>query len=762
MTIPSLPGLVMLAQAALAAEGTPTGIRSEVILLKGAPTFVLDGKPHGGLSYMSYANEVAQENGKLLLPANVKLFAQAGCDLYTFVVDLGGLYGYTRTVWPEPGRWDFSQMDAIAHLIIANAPPEAKLIVQLYIDLPEWWARANPGELMLLSNGKTDFGEKLFALPRKDNLPSLASTRWRADAKVAVERTIDHVAQSDYAGRVVGYQVCGQKTEEWYHWSMNTEELGDYSRPMLTAWRAWLTARYQTDGNLQAAWGRPAATLASAPIPTKQERYGNKAATFRDPTREQPVIDFHAFWSDIMAETIGWFAGVVKARTNRTKVVGGFYAYTFEFADLVEDAGHLALGRLEQCPDIDFIMSPSSYYRRELKGGQSVFRPPVLSLRLHGKMLWSDFDPASFKFYQKDQKVYGQWKDSLAVTDTAEEYTFMIRRELGNALANGVNVAHFDLHGGYYDDPLIMKEVARAREIRQDALNRDRTSDAQVLVIVDEDSQHYLTFRNLISRHLLAEQLAELPFVAPYDVAILSDLGRIDVARYRLVLFVNALRLDAAQRQLITGKLKSAGRWIVWLYAPGYFRGPALAADMGGIEDVSGICVAAGAKPSASASAVFDGDPAGATPRAVPLLNGDQFVIDDGAAAVLARRSDGNRQAVVASRAYPQWTSVYAGVAPLPRQELRSWAARAGVHLYHNKAEDSVYANRDYLTLAAGKTPGPRVLHLRGRARVKDLVTGQRVCEGADRFSADFRPFEVRMFQMDSTSGAQPMSRASQ
>lgn len=149
----------------------------------------------------------------------------------------------------------------------------------------------------------------------------------------------------------------------------------------------------------------------------------------------------------------------MKDKTQRRKVVGAFYAYSFEFADLVEDAGHLGLERLLRCEDIDFIMGPDSYYRRTLKGGQSLYRAPVLSLNQHGKMLWTDFDPASFKFYQKDQKALAPWKDQLAVTDTPEEFTQMIRRDLGNALANGVNMAYFDLHGGYYDDPVILNAV---------------------------------------------------------------------------------------------------------------------------------------------------------------------------------------------------------------------------------------------------------------------------------------------------------------
>ena len=79
-------------------------------------------------------------------------------------------------------------------------------------------------------------------------------------------------------------------------------------------------------------------SLETAQIPSYTERVGDRSRTFRDMCTERAVIDFHTFWSDIMAETIALFAQTVKETTGGTKVVGAFYAYTFEFVDLAEDA----------------------------------------------------------------------------------------------------------------------------------------------------------------------------------------------------------------------------------------------------------------------------------------------------------------------------------------------------------------------------------------------------------------------------------------
>ena len=49
--------------------------------------------------------------------------------------------------------------------------------------------------------------------------------------------------------------------------------------------------------------------------------------------------------------------------------------------------------------------------------------------------------------------------------------------------------------------------------LREQALQwDDRSSEAQVLLLVDEDSEHYLSFRNPILTTLLSEQIAQMPF----------------------------------------------------------------------------------------------------------------------------------------------------------------------------------------------------------------------------------------------------------
>ena len=80
----------------------------------------------------------------------------------------------------------------------------------------------------------------------------------------ALRTIIQHIEQSDYGDRIIGYQLSGQKTEEWYHWSMNCAALGDYSTHMQQAFRNWLQDRYGDSRQLSKAWQRADLTINEA------------------------------------------------------------------------------------------------------------------------------------------------------------------------------------------------------------------------------------------------------------------------------------------------------------------------------------------------------------------------------------------------------------------------------------------------------------------------------------------------------------------
>ena len=72
-----------------------------------------------------------------------------------------------------------------------------------------------------------------------------------------------------------------------------------------------------------------------------------------------------------MADLICESAHAVKQATGGRKLVLFFYGYLFEFADLQmagTNSGHYDLRKVLDCPDIDFLCSPISYYDRSTDG----------------------------------------------------------------------------------------------------------------------------------------------------------------------------------------------------------------------------------------------------------------------------------------------------------------------------------------------------------------------------------------------------------
>ena len=74
------------------------------------------------------------------------------------------------------------------------------------------------------------------------------------------------------------------------------------------------------------------------------------------------------YQSELTADTIAMFARAAKEATEGRSLVGAFYGYTMELSNngprALANSGHLALAKLLECPDLDMIHAPISYFER--------------------------------------------------------------------------------------------------------------------------------------------------------------------------------------------------------------------------------------------------------------------------------------------------------------------------------------------------------------------------------------------------------------
>lgn len=696
----------------------------------GVPTLLINGQPHSGMAWATYSPSVEVFSD----------FTRAGVGLFTFSgtpTEAG--YGLSKTVWVGPGEFDYSEFDRRVQMLL-EANPRAYFFPRLYLHAPAWWSAQHPDDIVWLDPGDGHPVPLVHAGGKP--APSWASEAWRRDTVEGLRRLFEHVAAAPYADRVIGYHLASGTTEEWMMWGGNENQWVDYSPANLSGFRRWLQAQYGTDQKLQAAWSDPSVTLATAAIPTKAQRQATHLGSLRDPAREQSVIDFYRYNSDLVADTIGFFAKAVKDLTQREKIVGVFYGYVLQLCgeQRQQNAGHLGLAQVLDSPDVDFLTSPTSYAFRQLGGeGTSHFMSLLGSVHLHGK-LW--FDENDIRTSLSGGKV-GEWGRPADVAGDCLQQD----KELANCLVHGAAQWWFDVGGNRYNDPVLMKRIGGLAAKANAVLSRDRSPVDEIAFVVDERSLCFQRVGDPLGNWLLLGQLPALHRIgAPVGHYLASDLAQI--GQRKLYFFPTSFAPTAEDRRAVEA-LKRDGHVLVFLGAPGLYRDGRL--DEQGMFDLTGIQLKLSREPAPlrvvlrpdALSRVAAGEAGSATPtyghdhRTSPIV-----YADDPKATVLGTLADGRPGLVM--REHGTWTAVYSSAPLLPASLLRRLAQRAGVHCYVD-TEDVVWASRDLLAVNVHQ-PGPRTIRLPRTADVSDLYDGSVIASGVDSFQADFPDRGTRVF----------------
>jgi hypothetical protein len=413
--------------------------------------------------------------------------------------------------------------------------------------------------------------------------------------------------------------------------------------------------------------------------------------------------------------------------------VGVFYGYVLQLCgeQRQQNAGHTALQEVWNCPDVDFVTSPTSYAFRAPGTGYSHFMSLTDSVKLHGKLWFDENDIRTWLLKGKALRSWGQ-------TESYEETRGQLQREFANVLCQGVGQWWFDMGGGWYDDPRILADIGTMNRIAEASLAWDRSPADEVAVVVDDRSLHLMQVANRLSRPLLLEQLPELGHLgAPVGFYALGDLEKL--APRKMYVFLNAFAPSDAERHAIE-RLKGQGRVLVWLYAPGVYRAGRL--DLAGMEELTGVHIAMDPHP-AKLEVQTDSGTYGANFDVSPV-----FFADDSRATVLGRLADG--RAGLVRRGRGGWTTVYSCAPMLPATLLRELATLSGVHCYLRKPQphDVIYANRSVVALCVSE-PGPRCVVLPRACDVFDLFEGSKpIAAAAREFIVTLARNQTKLFRL--------------
>ena len=725
----------VIVSSALALENdtTPADVVCNVKQYNGKPTLFVDDKPYFPMAFMSYYP--TQERYKQM--------ADHGIHFYSLSLTLTDkwLGGAQRVKWNTPGLWrgpddiDFAVLDKSFKEVLAN-DPKAMIVARIYCESPEWWNKLHPND---------NRGAESGPLCRQ----AFSSTAWRADASEAIKKIVRYVSASEYGNHVIGYMLTAAGTEE-----LATGP--DYAPCSQERFREWIWEKYGKDEKkIKQLFGK---TIDEISIPSPKELAAGTCGNFLDPQKSQLVIDYREFHPTQIVDTALAYCHAVKEASDGRLLTGFFYGYT----RIWPDTGHLALRRALESKDVDFITTPCGGFPYSVVGSHGFPHfTDTEAITKAGKLFYSEIDVRTslskwISEIRPDIDPHGEynqqrWFGPPNIADSMQ----LLKAVYAKVLVNGWANWWFDLWGGWYDNEAILEMFAEMQKIGDQSIELPRESNAQIAVVLDENSYRYLPYGTAQwggKFKWIDTQLQEVGKIgAPYEFYLLDDLKDLDMSRFRMVIFLNAFVLSEEQREIIRNRCMSDNRTLLWMYAPGLIKENL---DVENVSSLLGmeICL----KPKHPKSQITVKSPSDTityhAEEVSPFLHVNKGA-DQGGDVSIGHSADGH--IVVAEKKETNYRNVLTAMPPMPLKLLQHYAKQAGVHVYTEGGE-VVFASNNYLAISS---PSKRKvsLTLPEKAALRELLPLAKGSEtiGPPRdfpadthFDLDFADHTCRIFQI--------------
>lgn len=715
---------------------------SSVEMRNGKANLIVNGQIEAPMWYARPENPILYE------AHTVKKFAEAGVDTVVSYVFLNNNYG---DVWTPEG-FTPNAVDAML-LSTLEGNPDAKLIIAIDLNAPQWWLDANPGELAALANSK----------PERTNV-SFASEKWKQEAGQIMLQAIDYMMAQPYANNIIGFKITGGYTLEWNWWATSGvyDDVGDFSECGITAFRAWLTEKYGTDQALQLAYGDKTVTLATAMPPSaalRSDDYLDTVITVQD---HPQMMDYEMYMADLKADTIEYFCKLVKKHIENRLIVGTYAGYFFagggyEFSSAV--ANHY-YQRILQSENIDFVKTPWMYGMREI-GESAQFMGPVDSLDLYGK-LWIVEDDTRLNL----QRMDGNQDDNAAVgwTRNYQQSVEQIKRNFSYILGKGMGVSFYNLMWNFYDDDQYYSVISCMKEEMLESLYVANEETAQIAVFVDGESQMLIPYEeehlnSVLYVSVFREQLKELGYIgAPYDIYLLDDLAAGLVPEHKVNIFLATNLMTEQERAAVEG-LKKNGNILLFQFTDAISDGKRT--DLSLMESLVGMNLQiisterqpiAAAKISNTNHWLTDGMYVGQSygvrhyNKLSPVIG-----VSDAEAVSLADHTTSSGlaagQTALAVKDNGDWICIYSALPNMPQCMLRNIVEKAEIHTYTDSGSDVIYAGNGYVSIHS-LFAGERTLSLPEHYAVYDVFNGEWVSNDTDSFTVTLSGKETNLYRL--------------
>ncbi|MDR1601183.1 MAG: beta-galactosidase [Tannerella sp.] len=746
-----LPCILLFAAATFfyaCSDKAPQPVSAELVQYHGRSIPAINGTYVPPIVYsppFSISRNPYWEDGRI----NYDNFAKAGIDLVEMHIEL-------RNAWNPDGTLNIPM---VRHELISTLQgilainPKTYFQVRLDFHAPYWWLKQYPEERVGYATGPIDFSTA-NDIVRAPNA-SMTSERWKEDATQILKQFLDYLNTTDVGQRVYSFMLGGGCGSEWHYFGYKQEP--DTGDAMTRYFRRWLSEKYGTDKALQEAWNRPDATIAAATVPDLAERRYN-TGVFRDPQKERRIIDYFHCHQKTTEDAIHYFTRFLKENWPRKALVGLFNGYLFYDNDFNAN-GHLYFDRLLDSPYIDFFAGPYNYSReaRDL-GGTSQQRALVESVNLHGKLFMTEQDRLLHPITQSRSDEAALKNDDESIATLRTNFAQLVSRASGYWFEEFSSFPGFPPFwqnqplkevAGNFNTPAIMAEIKHQKTFCDEMIHRDYESAADVAFFYDFNTYYYMAEGgNLQTREI--EHASNNGMIsdayrsgASFDTYLFSDLRRIDLAKYKAVVFGTTYCMSDADMDFINREVKKDGRTVIFTYAPAYTDGDKL--DMGRIGKITEMDVRSIQMDTPPMVTVNGRDygllSAGLSTNGsigrVPIS--PLFAIDDPQVEVLGYYRD-SQTAAIAQKKQAGYTVVYSALPLRDPDLMRRLFREAGAHIYSD-SNDVIIAGGGIVCLATKEDAGgKRILRLRNGQKVElemapastvilDAQTGRRIFE---------------------------------
>ncbi len=685
-------------------------INAEVRNYKGKPTIFINGEPHSPMIY----SLTDQPGGRLstdeVPQLNIKLFADLGVKLFQLDLPMD-------EIWMESGEISLDRAKQQVNGVL-EVCPDAAIFFRLHVNAPKWWIKKYPEE-----NVKYD---KYDAKPDPESAKrqiiyhdaglaerfSLASKKWLNSSTEIVEKFCEEFSKTEEGNHLAGIQVACGIYGEWHYWGFMHWE-PDMSEPMRLHFSEWLKIKYGNEENLRKAWNDSKVTFESVTVPTTEERDKTSGAVFRDPVKDQKVIDYYTCQHELVKDDVLHFCKLVKETWKRPIITGAFYGYFFSVFNRLAAGSQLDLEPVLKSKYIDYLCGPQAYEPEAYLAGEPYrSRSLITSVLLNGKLWLDEMDQQPRRILPYGHKDADDPKYDYYLSENVS----IITRNTMFTHSKGMGLWFYDFGPacmythperagfpnycltGFWDHPRYLESIKELKNIFDKKLHEEYKTEADVLFVYDTKSQYHIKSVGLgdpVSAQIIDWMTLNAFYAGViFDPVHISDLNKINFEQYKMVVFGNTFVMDDETKKLIKTKIANGNRHILWIYAPAYSNAKTLSEKF--VSDVTGIDL----KPTKCESIPeieINNDIGSFTNPKPDGICAPLFSISDKEAEIFGKYIHDNSNAF-GKKVFPNHTSWFSGLPLTDYNLLKFLFKSASVNVY-NDDKDIFYGGNGIITM---------------------------------------------------------------